>query len=309
MILSLCLNPAMDKSIYLDQFSIGQTNRSKGETQKPGGKGINCAVILAGMGIKTTAACLMSEQDRAELAPLLRGLGCELKTVYTEEKLRVNLKIIDQSRGEVTEINAPGVPVGESQLAQMSELVKRLSPSCGWVLLTGSLPPGCPDSYYAGLMRLIRQRAPSTKIALDAGGEAFRLALREKPDLIKPNLEELSGFLGYAVRNRPEALKGAEILAAKGAGDMIISMGSRGALLYTKEERAFAPALSLPVVSTVGAGDAMLSGYVAGLEKGWDPLLSFRLALGAAAAAVTGKSPQVALADDWLERFQIQTIE
>ena len=192
MILSLCLNPAIDKSIYLDEFIIGQTNRSIREVQKPGGKGINSAGVLAGLGLDVRVASFISSADEPKIASVLQGWGSSLKAVHVGERLRINLKLIDKSRGEVTEINAAGPQVSQQHLEQMSAMIQEMAPGCEWVLLSGSMPPGCPDDYYQSLMRLIRDAAPSCRIALDVPGEPFRLGLLERPELVKPNLEELS---------------------------------------------------------------------------------------------------------------------
>ena len=306
MILSLCLNPSIDKSIYVDHLIRGHTNRSLREVQKPGGKGINCAGVLAGLGVNVTVASFISAEDETQVDSVLKGWGSSLKAVHVGERLRVNLKLIDKSRGEVTEINAPGPQVDKDQLKQMSAIVKEITSDCEWVLLSGSMPPGCPDNYYQSLMRLIRQVSPSCLIALDAPGEPFRFGLHERPDLVKPNLEELSFYLGYAVQNVSEAFEGAKKLLDERAGSVIVSMGDIGALLSTKNLQAFAPALKLPIVSTVGAGDAMLSAYVAGLVKGRGELEAFRLAVGAAAATVAG---QMTSLDQYMQQTEIQIIK
>ncbi|NLA53697.1 MAG: hypothetical protein GX858_05000, partial [Clostridiales bacterium] len=165
------------------------------------------------------------------------------------------------------------------------------------------MPPGCPDDYYQSLMRLIRDAAPSCRIALDVPGEPFRLGLLERPELVKPNLEELSFYLGYCELTLDEAWQGAKKLRDEGAGSVIVSMGSLGALLSTQRLQAFAPAVSLPIVSTVGAGDAMLAAFVAGLTQKKSELEAFRLAVGAAAATVAG---QMSSLDEYVQQVKIQ---
>ncbi|NLC31924.1 MAG: 1-phosphofructokinase family hexose kinase [Clostridiales bacterium] len=303
MILSLCLNPSIDKSICLDQLIIGSTNRSCHEAQQPGGKGINCAGVLADLGHEVSVASFISPADEASIAAGLHSRGSRFSAVYVEQRLRVNLKLIDSSRGEVTEINAAGPQVGEKELAQMSDLVGEIAADCEWALLCGSMPPGCPDDYYRQLMGLIRQVSPSCRIALDVPGLPFRFGMQQRPDLVKPNLQELSFYLGYPVKTLDEAYLAAKKLRDEGAGSVIVSMGGMGALLSTHSLQAFAPALNVPIVSTVGAGDAMLSAYIAGLIEEKSESEAFRLAVGAAAARVAGKRYP---GDEYVKRVQIQ---
>ena len=289
MITALCLNPSLDRTVYVERLERGGTNRVLREQTVPGGKGVNVARMMASFGLFSQAALFLGREDERLMEETLTGWGCGMRAVILDGALRVNIKVMDQSRGEITELNAPGSPVNDRQLEAMEDLVIESAAQSRWLCLCGSLPPGCPDGYYARLIRGVRLRAPGCRIALDASGESFRLALREGPDLIKPNLDELSAFAGYPIGDIDEAPQSIEALREGGARDIILSMGARGARLYAGGTVLHASGLRVPVATTVGAGDAMLSGYIAGLEEGLSRKEAFRLAAAAAAARVAGQ--------------------
>ena len=289
MITALCLNPSLDRTVYVERLERGGTNRVLREHTVPGGKGVNVARMMASFGLPSRAALFLGREDERLMGETLTGWGCGMRAVMLDGALRVNIKVMDQSRGEITELNAPGSPVNDRQLEAMEDLVIESAAQSRWLCLCGSLPPGCPDEYYARLIRGVRLRAPGCRIALDASGESFRLALREGPDLIKPNLDELSAFAGYPIGDIDEAPRSIEALMQGGAKDIILSMGARGARLYAGGTVLLVSGLKVPVATTVGAGDAMLSGYIAGLEEGLSRKEAFRLAAAAAAARVAGQ--------------------
>ena len=289
MITALCLNPSLDRTVYVERLERGGTNRVLREHTVPGGKGVNVARMMASFGLPSRAALFLGREDERLMEETLTGWGCGMRAVILDGALRVNIKVMDQSRGEITELNASGSPVNDRQLEAMEDLVIESAAQSRWLCLCGSLPPGCPDGYYARLIRGVRRRAPACRIALVASGESFRLALREGPDLIKPNLDELSAFSGYPIGDIGEAPRSIEALMQGGARDIILSMGARGARLYAGGTVLHASGLKVPVATTVGAGDAMLSGYIAGLEEGLSRKEAFRLAAAAAAARVAGQ--------------------
>ena len=286
MITALCLNPSLDKTLHIALLERGGTNRVLREETVAGGKGVNVTRIAASFGLEARALLFLGRDDEKLMADTLSGWGCAMSAVTLPGRLRVNIKVMDESRGEVTELNTAGSPVGPGELDEMEALTAACAANSRWLCLSGSLPPGCPDDYYARLIRAVRRAAPDCRIALDAPGTSFRPALREGPDLIKPNLDELSAFAGFSVEDREGADAGIAALRAGGAKDIILSMGADGALLYAEGSALYAPGLKLPVATTVGAGDAMLAGYIAGKEKGYKAREAFRLALATAAARV-----------------------
>lgn len=289
MITAVCLNPSLDKTLYVKDFQQGATNRVLRGQQAPGGKGVNVSRLLASFSLETQTLMFLGQHDRLLMEEALSAWGCALSAVMLPGRLRVNVKVMDESRTQVTELNTQGNPVAAQQLEEMQRLVLQAARQSRWLCLCGSLPPGCPSDYYARLIREVRQKAPGCRVALDCSGESLNLALREGPDLVKPNLEELSAFAGRPIENLEQAEQAVRALQAGGASEVILSLGAKGARLYSGQERYFAPGLSLPVVTTVGAGDAMLAGYIAGREQGLSAREAFRLSAASAAALIAGQ--------------------
>ncbi len=292
MITALCLNPSLDKTLHVARLERGGTNRILREETAAGGKGVNVARMAASFGLEARALLFLGRDDEKLMSDALSLWGVDMSAVMLPGGLRVNIKVMDESRGEITELNAAGSPVGPGELSEMEALTAACAANSRWLCLSGSLPPGCPDDYYARLIRAARKAAPGCRIALDAAGESFRAALCEEPDLVKPNLDELSAFSGFTVTGKEGAAESIAALVAGGAREILLSMGSGGALLYTKDQALYSPGLKVHVATTVGAGDAMLAGYIAGKETGQTDRGAFRLALASAAARVAGKEGQ-----------------
>ncbi len=305
MITSLCLNPSLDKTLYVKQLERGGTNRVLREQTVPGGKGVNVGRMAASFELEAEVLLFLGREDEKLMAKTLAGWGCAMGAVLLSGHLRVNIKVMDERREEITELNAAGSPVTAEQLDEMEALVAACAVRSSWLCLCGSLPPGCPDDYYARLIRAAREKAPGCRIALDAAGESFRLALKQGPDLIKPNLDELSAFMGQTIKDIDQAGAGIDALRLSGAKDIILSMGARGARLYTADAVFHSTGLKVPVVTTVGAGDAMLAAYVAGIERYMTAREAFRLALAAAAARVAGEENRRM---DYLARVKLRDL-
>ncbi len=305
MITALCLNPSLDRTLSVRGFRPGETNRVEDERTAPGGKGVNVARLLACLGAEAQALLFLPEDGRAAMEGALREAGCGLLGVPLPGSLRVNLKVLDTVNARVTELNAPGLAPSKEAMEAMERLAVSAARGSRWLCLCGSLPPGCPEDYYARLMRAVRAEAPGCRVAVDVSGPALEAALREGPDLIKPNIEELSDLSSRPLANLQEALAAAGALPGRGAGAILLSLGGEGAALLTEGLRLFVPALRLEVASTVGAGDAMLAGYIAGTEQGLAPVEAFRLSAACAAARVAGDEKEWR---DFLARVEVRPL-
>ena len=153
MITALCLNPSLDRTVYVECLERGGTNRVLREQTVPGGKGVNVARMMASFGLFSQAALFLGREDERLMGETLSLWGCGMRAVILDGALRVNIKVMDQSRGEITELNASGSPVNDRQLEAMEDLVIESAAQSRWLCLCGSLPPGCPEEYYARLIR------------------------------------------------------------------------------------------------------------------------------------------------------------
>ena len=288
----VCLNPCLDKTIHLDTFVPGATNRVVSETVVAGGKGVNVAMTVAKLGVKVRLVIFGFAEGSELLNRTLAENGIECVSVSVSGTLRTNLKVMEDSTGTITEINAKGVKVSEEAVAKMEDTIVECAKDSGWVALTGSMPPGCTPDCYARLIRRIHAEAPGCCVALDADGEAFRLGVAENPDFIKPNRAELSTFVGEKLDTDDKLKAAARKLVADGLGCVIVSMDSEGSMLFADGIELAAKAIKVPVVTTVGAGDNLVSGYLSGRDAGLDHVEAFRRGIATATARVAGEDGQ-----------------
>ena len=290
----VCLNPCLDKTIHVNTFVPGGTNRAVSETLVAGGKGVNVAMTVAKLGVKVRLVIFGYQEGSELLNRTLAENGIECVAVPVPGALRTNIKVMDDSTGVITEINAKGVKVDEDAVVRMEDAIVDCARDSSWVALTGSMPPGCGVDCYANLIRRIHAEAPGCCVALDADGEAFRLGVAENPDFIKPNRAELSTFVGEQLDTDEKLKAAARKLVEGGLGCVIVSMDSEGSMLFTEGLELAAKAIKVPVVTTVGAGDNLVSGYLSARDAGLDHAEAFRRGIATATARVAGEDGQYA---------------
>lgn len=278
MITALALNPSIDRTLEIDSLNVGGLNRVRRQTDAAAGKGANAALAAAALGAAAECVGLMYPdgermyRERFEAG----GVGCAF--VMCEGHVRVNQKIFDRARGEITELNQSGAPVDAGAIAAIEDMILRRGSDV--LILTGSLPPGCPDDTYARLCRTAR--AAGTRVMIDADGERLSAGVRANPDLIKPNQYELEMLVGRKLSGTADILRAAKALVDGGVGVVTVSMSAEGALIVSAAGAWRARGLRVDVKSTVAAGDSMIAGLAVGLTRGM--ALPDALRLGAAAA-------------------------
>jgi 1-phosphofructokinase len=265
-VVTVTLNAALDHSLECPGFRAGAVNRVTSHRMDPGGKGINVAAFLADWVRPVTATGFLGRDNAQPFEALFRARGIEDHCRRVEGETRANLKVLDAVGGQVTDINLPGVRVSGEDWAALKRDVAALAGRRRWFVLAGSLPAGLPESAYAELVHVLR--GAGCFVALDASGPSMRLGVEERPDLIKPNIHELEELVGRKLPTRGEVLAAARGLVGQGIGRVVVSMGSDGALLVERGRALFAKPPPTQVISTVGAGDAMLSGVLASLAGG-----------------------------------------
>ncbi len=288
MIYTVTLNPAIDKTVLLPRLTPGQVNRVQSIRLDAGGKGINVSKCLKALGEPSVAVLLTAGQAGRQLTALPELEGISVLQVGTEGETRTNLKIIDPVRGQTTDINEPGPRVEEQTLAQLlEELLAQAKPG-DIVVLSGSLPPGAPVQTYADWVAALSRKG--MKVFLDADAEPMALGIGAGPYLIKPNETELSRVLGRELQT-PEALvEAGKELQNRGIARVVISMGASGALFLAEEGVYQAQSLSVPVKSTVGAGDSMVAALAVAESRGMPMEEAIRLAMAMGAASVMQES-------------------
>lgn len=260
--LTLTLNPALDLTVRADGWQRGEVNAGQGMSLDAGGKGVNVASFLADWGLEVTATGLLGDANAETFEALFRAKGITDAFVRVPGQTRVGVKLVDHAAQETTDINLPGLAATPDALAKLDEHLSALAPQHAACVLAGSLPPGVEAGYYAALVA--RLRAAGTFAALDTSGPALSAALSADllPNLVKPNHHELSAALGRPLSTEGELLRAARDLLARGAELVAISQGEEGALIVSAEGAVRARPPRVQVVSTVGAGDAMVAGLV-----------------------------------------------
>ncbi len=294
MITTICLNPAFDKTVKVEELRLGEVNRILHVREDLGGKGINVAAVARRLKLQVQCLGCMGETGSGKLREKMVEEGIPFEFMTIPGAIRTNMKIVSAKEQAVTEFNEPGCPMTEEQLEHFMTLV--MGKSAGsFVVLTGSLPPGCPEDTY---QKIILQ-LDGTPCILDAQGNNLLLGLAAKPYLVKPNLSELESTIGTSLRTLRAIRDAAYVLMKKGAQSVIVSMGKMGALFTDGKRTLYSPALSVKALSTVGAGDAMVGGVLHGLEKG-EPLAdAFRCGMAAGAASVMTEGTQPICYEDY----------
>lgn len=288
MIYTVTFNPAVDYLIYVPQLTAGSIIRSEKERIFFGGKGINVSLVLRELGIESTAMGFIAGFTGNAIEQAIRSEGIHtdfvrLKSGFT----RINVKI---RSGSETDINGQGPKITEDDVKALFEKLARLK-SGDILVLAGSIPNTLPSDIYEKIMAQLSGKG--IRFAVDATKDLLLNSLKYRPFLIKPNNEELGEIFGVNIDTPDDALKYAERLREKGAVNVLVSMGSKGAVLADENgERHYIPAVSGNAVNTVGAGDSMVAGFIAGYFQKSD--YAYALKLGTASGGATAFSEGLA---------------
>lgn len=284
MIVTVTANPSLDRTVEVDALVRGAVLRATGGRIDPGGKGVNVSRALAAHGVLTTAVLPIGGAEGAQLAWLLGEAGVSVELVPVEGAVRANVSIAEPD-GTVTKVNEPGPVLTAAELRELTRATVGAATGASWVAVCGSLPPGAPVDLYADLVGAVRDSAARTVV--DTSGPALVAALAARPGLVKPNREELAEAVGSPVDSLHAAVEAATRLRALGAEQVLASLGADGAVLCTADGCWWGTAPVADPVSSVGAGDATLAGFLSVLGGGPEALAE-ALAWGAAAVQLPG---------------------
>ena len=290
MIITMTLNPALDKTIEVPDFSVGAVNRVKSVRLDAGGKGINVAKAVRGLGSPCAAMGFLSGRSGDFIVQSLEDAGIVCDFVRTPGETRTNTKIVDPVRRTNTDINEPGPEAPPADIERLRErLIRRVRPG-DIVVFSGSVPPNVDRDIYRKWIALVK--AAGAETILDADGELLRNGIGAGPTAVKPNIHELEMYCGRPLDSSEEIRGAASQLLENGIDTVLVSMGEKGALLVNGCRPIFAPALEVPVRSTVGAGDAMVAALAVARQNGDYPEDMLRLAVACGTAAVMAEGTQ-----------------
>lgn len=283
-IVTVTLNPAIDRTLHLPTFTLGQVNRVASERTDPGGKGINVAKVIKALDHPVLVTGFLGNNNSDVFRNYFKSETIHNQFVETPGENRVNIKIVDTTNDVVSELNFPGITPTTADLDNLSATLRQLAESHKLFVLSGSLPPTVPTDIYAQFITMLHQY--DCKVILDTSGPALAAGIAARPFAVKPNLPELSQLMNSAMDSDKEILGAIKQLLNQGISKVAISLGEKGALVADCNQILRAKAPIVPVSSTVGAGDAFVAGFSVGQARNLSLADSIRLASAAAGAAV-----------------------
>lgn len=309
MIVTVTMNPAIDKTVEIERLRHGGLNRIQKVEYDAGGKGINVSKTIRELGGKSVAMGFLAGNSGKTIANVLGEKGIENDFVWVEGETRTNTKVYEKD-GTLTELNEPGPAVTEAAVEKLLEKLEEYAGKDTLFVLSGSIPDGVPKDIYARITRRVHEKG--SRVLVDADGELFRIALEARPDMIKPNRVELEELFGLAADACDEELwKAARSLQNQGIETIAVSMGKEGAMFFIGEYQAKCPALSVKIHSTVGAGDAMVAALAYAWEQknGKEEMVRMCMAVSAGAVMTVGtKPPSVELVETLKKQVVIENI-
>ncbi|MEV4759286.1 1-phosphofructokinase [Micromonospora sp. NPDC049559] len=284
MILTVTLNPSVDRAMEIDSLARGEVIRATDAHVDPGGKGVNVSRALLANGVPSRAVLPCGGAEGDQLVRLLQDEGVDLVTVPITGRTRSNITLAEPD-GTVTKINESGPTLTVAEFGAVTEAVLAAAGAADWVVICGSVPPGLPVPDFARLCA--RLAATGVRLAVDTSGPALRAAADAGAALVKPNRQELAEAVGSRLRSLGDVVEAAERLRGWGARAVLASLGADGAVLVDADGVLTGESPVARPRSTVGAGDALLAGFLAAGATGAGALAE-GLAWGAAAVSLPG---------------------
>lgn len=285
MIYTVTFNPALDYILELDKLEIGKIQKSKTELILPGGKGINVSTVLTNLEVDNIALGYKAGFVGAEIERLLRNMNVKTDFIDLEEgNSRINVKV---SAEEETAINTNGPKISESKILELLEKLKNLTEN-DFLVLSGSIPSSIKDDIYEKICGIVREQ--NVRIVVDATKNLLVQALKYNPFLIKPNNEELGEIFGVEIHTKEDAYVYGKKLKEMGAQNVLVSMGKIGAALIDEAgQEYFIKSPEGKRVNTVGSGDSMVAGFIAGFLKYNNYNDALRMGVSAGSASALSK--------------------
>ena len=260
------------------------------------------------LGLDVQCIGIMGENGSADLTAMMDRENLRHHFMTVPGNVRTNMKVYSLDGQGVTELNEPGTPLNSEMIREFTQIAERETADSDMIVLTGSLPPGCPEGTYRDLMIALKGK----KCILDTEGKELELAAKgAHPFLIKPNLREMEATLGIELRTMRAIRDAALLFIRLGVQHSVVSMGAIGAMYISADKTLFAPALRVETKSTVGAGDAMIGGMLLGYDVEKDMAKAFRYGIAAGAASVMTEGTQLIVRSDFealLDQVKIQEV-
>lgn len=292
MIYSVTFNPSLDYIMNVDKFSAGKVNRSKKEEIYAGGKGINVSIVLKNLGIDSVALGFVAGFTGDNILNIINDYGCNTDFIHLKEGLsRINVKL----KGPIeSEINGNGPDIDKDSLEELFMKLEKLQDN-DILVLAGSIPSSLPEDIYEKIMQRLQDK--NIKIVVDATKDLLVNVLKYKPFFVKPNNHELGEIFNRELKTDEEIIECAKKLQDMGAENVLISMAGDGAILVGSDGKVYKS--NVPkgkLINSVGAGDSMVAGFIAGYLKESDLNKAFKM--GVATGSASAFSEELATKDE-----------
>lgn len=309
MIITLTMNPAIDKTAELEELKVGELNRLKNVMMDAGGKGINVSKTIKNLEGNSIAYGLIAGNSGSFIENELDQLHIQHDFLRIEGNTRTNLKVLDKDK-VLTELNESGPAPSDDELLLLKNKISDQLNKNDILVISGSVPANVPTHYYYDLIQIAHQK--EAKVILDADGPLFKEGVKANPSIIKPNKFELCQYYNVSENiDDEEIVKLARKFISDGVEIVAVSMGSKGALFISKSEAMKVNALKINAHSSVGAGDAMVAAIAYSLDNEYnlEKLVKLSVATSAGAVVTEGtKPPTKALVDELIEQVVIEKI-
>ncbi len=285
MIYTLTFNPSLDYILTVPDFTCGIVNRTTEEVIFPGGKGVNVSMVLNNLGVENTALGFLAGFTGDKLKEMLEEKGIRTEFLPIRKGMtRINVKL---RSGQETEINGQGPSIGKEDIEKLYGRLDRLKEG-DMLVMAGSIPDVMPGTMYMDIMERLQEK--NLKIIVDATKDLLANVLQYRPFLIKPNNHELGDIFGTEIKGKEEAVYFAKQLKEKGAENVLVSMAGDGAVLVAEDGNVYqSEAPEGKVVNSVGAGDSMVAGFIAGYLEYGDYEKAFRMGVFTGSASAFSK--------------------
>ena len=292
MIYTVTFNPSLDYIIEADNFILGKVNRAAKEYIFPGGKGINVSIVLKNLGIDNIALGFIAGFTGKKIESGVKSHGCKTDFIQISDGIsRINVKIKSE---EESEINGRGPDIMEEHLEQLNKKLDELREN-DILVLAGSIPAALPEDIYEKILKRLEHK--KVKVVVDATKDLLMNVLKYHPFLIKPNNHELGEMFGVTLRTKDEIINYAKKLKDLGARNVLVSMAGEGAILVSCDGSVYESAAPKGrVINSVGAGDSMVAGFIAGYLKNKNMKEAFLM--GVAAGSASAFSPYLATKEE-----------
>ncbi|MBU3192115.1 1-phosphofructokinase [Clostridium bowmanii] len=290
MIITVTLNPALDKTIEIDEFKIDCVNRISSTRVDAGGKGINVSKVIKELKHESMALGFLGGDCGNQIKNYLDRLNINNDFLTLKGETRTNIKIFDKVYNTHTDVNESGPSLSKEDITNIKEKIAEHCKEDSLVVLSGSVPSGVDISIYGEIIKSVKNKGG--KVILDAEGELLMQGIKAGPYMVKPNVEELEKAFGVSINNQAEVIEIAKKVLEYGVKYVVISQGSEGSIFISSDKIAKVKGLKVEVKSTVGAGDSMVAAMAVAIQEKYSFEETMKLACATSTANVMTEGTQ-----------------